>query len=47
MKNAVRWVTTDVPVAINNPFNTTLMPTRFRWILVTIMAANFVTITVW
>ena len=46
-QNATRWVTSSVPVAINNPFNTTLMPTKFRWILVIIMCANFITITVW
>lgn len=45
--DAVRWVTKPYPVAIINPFNTTVMPVKFRWILVIIMAANFITITAW
>jgi len=36
----VRSVTDPVPMAINNPFNTTIMPVSFRWILVSIMASN-------
>jgi cation-transporting ATPase 13A3/4/5 len=30
-KDAVRWVTKDYPVAIQNVFNTTVMPASFRW----------------
>lgn len=46
-QNAVRGVTIPYPVAIRNPFNTTVMPQRFRWILVIIMAANFIAVMVW
>ena len=34
-------------VPIQNYFNTTLMPMHFRWILVAIMASNFVTLIIW
>jgi hypothetical protein len=41
-QDAVRYVTSSAPVAINNPFNTTVMPVQFRWLLVCIMAMNLV-----
>jgi predicted P-type ATPase len=47
LQDAVRWVTTAYPVAINNPFNTTVMPVGFRWTLVVIMTANLITIMAW
>jgi magnesium-transporting ATPase (P-type) len=47
LQHAVRWVTSKYPVAINNPFNTTVMPVEFRWKLVAIMSANLVTILAW
>ncbi|KAI2493674.1 haloacid dehalogenase-like hydrolase [Fragilaria crotonensis] len=46
-ENAVRGVTETEPVAINNPWNTTVMPVAFRWILVGIMAANVLTLVIW
>lgn len=46
-ENTTRGVTSDVPVYLNNPFNTTIFPVHFRWILVTIMALNFLTISIW
>jgi hypothetical protein len=47
LQHIVRGVTTPYPVAINNPFNTTVMPLDFRWKLVGIMAANTITIMAW
>jgi hypothetical protein len=34
-------------MAINNPFNTTVMPVKFRWILAIIMVINLITLCVW
>jgi hypothetical protein len=47
LKNVVRWVTTSELIPINNPFNTTVMPLSFRFILVVIQIANLVTLIVW
>ena len=44
MKDVVRGVTTKELTPILNPFNTTLMPVSFRWILIIIMATNTVAI---
>lgn len=46
-RNAVRWVTTPYPVAISNPWNTTVMPVEFRWKLVGIMAGNLIVLCLW
>ena len=44
--NVVRSMTTGEPFPIQNPFNTTDMPTSFRWKLIGIMAANTIAIVV-
>jgi cation-transporting ATPase 13A3/4/5 len=44
--NAVRSVTGE-PIPIQNPFNTTEMPTSFRWTLIGIMAANTIAVVIW
>jgi hypothetical protein len=43
----VRWVTQSEPVAINNFWNTTVMPVKFRWQLVSIIAGNVATLVLW
>jgi hypothetical protein len=43
----VRWVTSSIPVAIVNYWNTTLMPTAFRWTIAAIMAGNLAAICFW
>jgi len=42
--DVVRGVTSNEPLPIQNPFNTTIMPVSFRWILVIIIASNTVAI---
>jgi hypothetical protein len=32
---------------ISNPWNTTIMPVKFRWILVGIMASNLLSLILW
>jgi hypothetical protein len=44
LQDVVRGVTTYEPLPIQNPFNTTIMPVSFRWILAIIMASNTVAI---
>jgi len=46
-QDAVRWVTTKAAHPMNNPFNTTVMPVEFRWIMVFIMLANLITLCTW
>jgi len=43
----VRWVTTPYPVAIANPWNTTLMPVEFRWKMFAMMTANTAALCLW
>jgi hypothetical protein len=46
-QHVVRYVTNSVPAAISNPFNTTVMPVQFRWLLVFILAMNLAAMIVW
>lgn len=45
--HVVRSVTSTEPEAINNNFNTTVMPMEFRGILVALMMANLALICAW
>lgn len=45
--HVVRSVTSTEPEPINNNFNTTLMPTHFRWVLVALMVVNLVLNCAW
>jgi len=45
--NAVRFVSSQDPQAINNVYATTVMPMEFRGLLVGLMVANLVVICVW
>ncbi len=45
--NAVGFVTSPDPTAINNVYATTVMPMEFRGLLVGLMVANLVVICVW
>jgi magnesium-transporting ATPase (P-type) len=47
LQNVVRGAMSREPIPISNPFNTTVMPVGFRWILVIIMAANLVSVMLW
>jgi cation-transporting ATPase 13A3/4/5 len=42
--DAVRWVTKISPVAIQNAFNTTVMPQSFRWKLLVYIIFNTITV---
>jgi hypothetical protein len=48
MKNAVPLITSGgVPTAIQNPWNTTVMPLSFRWKLIGIMVGNCIVLCLW
>ena len=45
--HVVHLVTSTKPEAINNNFNTTVMPMGFRWTLVVLMMANLILVCAW
>jgi cation-transporting ATPase 13A3/4/5 len=45
--HAVRFVTGTEPEAIYNPWNTTVMPMEFRWILFVLMVVNLILVCAW
>jgi len=45
--HAVRFVTGTEPEAIYNPWNTTVMPMGFRWILFVLMVVNLILVCAW
>ena len=45
--HAVRFVTGTEPEAIYNPWNKTVMPMEFRWILFALMVVNLILVCAW